>query len=169
MTKAVTAVAVLQLFEQGRFMLDDPAAYFIPVLKTLRVMDPNQTGADPNQPRTVPLERDITIRDLLCHRAGLGTWAGDMLLLSKYSTEDIVRRIRYIPPEYSFRAGYGYCNLLFITAGLIIEKVSGMSWDDFIRQRIFEPLGMNDSVTNARYFGTAPTSRDRMKTSKNQP
>jgi len=71
MTKALTSVAVLQLLEQGRFLLDEPAARFIPVLKTMRVMDPNQTGADPNQPRTVPLVRDITIRDLLRHTSGI--------------------------------------------------------------------------------------------------
>jgi CubicO group peptidase (beta-lactamase class C family) len=64
-----------------------------------------------------------------------------------------VRRLRHIPLEYSFRAGYGYSNLMFITAGLIIETVSGMSWDDFICQRIFEPLGIIDSVTNPRFFG----------------
>ena len=136
-TKSFTATAVGLLVQEGKLAWDDPVTKYLP---TFKMYDPHATEL-------------ITIRDLLCHRAGLGTWAGDMLLSSKYSTEEIVRRIRYIPPEYGFRAGYGYCNLLFITAGLIIEKVSGMSWDDFIQQRIFEPLGMTDSVTNARYFG----------------
>jgi len=136
-TKAFTATAMGLLVQDGKIAWDDPVTNYLP---TFKMYDPHASAL-------------ITIRDLLCHRAGLGTWAGDMLLSSKYSTEDIVRRIRYIPPEYSFRAGYGYCNLMFITAGLIIEKVSGMSWDDFIHQRIFEPLGMTDSVTNARYFG----------------
>jgi CubicO group peptidase (beta-lactamase class C family) len=136
-TKSFTATAMGLLVQEGRLAWDDPVTKYLPAFK---MYDPHATAL-------------ITVRDLLCHRAGLGTWAGDMLLSSKYSTEDIVRRIRYIPPEYSFRAGYGYCNLLFITAGFIIEQVSGMSWDDFIRQRIFEPLGMTDSVTNVRYFG----------------
>ncbi len=136
-TKSFTATAMGLLVQDGKVSWDDPVTQYLPDFK---MYDQHTTAL-------------ITIRDLLCHRAGLGTWAGDMLLSSKYSTEDIVRRIRYIPPEYGFRAGYGYCNLLFITAGYIIEKVSGISWDDFISQRIFEPLGMTDSVTNARYFG----------------
>ncbi len=136
-TKSFTATAMGLLVQDGKVSWDDPVTQYLPDFK---MYDQHTTAL-------------ITIRDLLCHRAGLGTWAGDMLLSSKYSTEDIVRRIRYIPPEYGFRAGYGYCNLLFITAGYIIERVSGISWDEFIRQRIFEPLGMIDSVTNARYFG----------------
>jgi CubicO group peptidase (beta-lactamase class C family) len=75
-----------------------------------------------------------------------------MLLLSNYSTEEIVRRLRHIPPAFSFRAGYGYSNLMFITAGLVIATVSGLSWDEFIRQRIFEPLGMTDSVPGAGFL-----------------
>ena len=136
-TKAFTATAMGLLVQDGKVAWDDPVTKYLPGFK---MYDPHTTEL-------------LTIRDLLCHRAGLGTWAGDMLLMSKYSTEEIVRRIRHIPPEYGFRAGYGYCNLLFITAGYVIETVSGLSWDDFIRQRIFEPLGMTDSVTNARLFG----------------
>jgi CubicO group peptidase (beta-lactamase class C family) len=135
-TKAFTATAMGLLVQDGKVAWDDPVTKYLP---TFRMYDPHTTQL-------------LTIRDLLCHRAGLGTWAGDMLLMSKYSTEDIVRRIRHIPPEYGFRDGYGYCNLLFVTAGHVIEQVSGMSWDDFIQQRIFEPLGMTDSVTNPRYL-----------------
>jgi CubicO group peptidase (beta-lactamase class C family) len=135
-TKAFTATAVGMLVQQGKLAWDDPVTKYLPEFK---LYDSHATEM-------------ITIRDLLCHRAGLGTWAGDLLLLSNYSTEEIVRRIHHIPPAYSFRAGYGYSNLMFITAGLIIQKVSGMSWDDFIRQNIFEPLGMTNSVTNPCYF-----------------
>ena len=136
-TKPFSATAMGLLVQDGKIAWDDPVTKYLPNFK---LYDPHATQL-------------ITIRDLLCHRAGLGTWAGDVLLLSRYSTEEIVRRIQHIPPAYSFRAGYGYSNLMFITAGLILEQVSGMSWDDFICQRIFEPLGMTDSVTNARYFG----------------
>jgi CubicO group peptidase (beta-lactamase class C family) len=113
-TKAFTVTAVGLLVQDGKLAWDDPVTKYIP---TFRLYDPHVTQL-------------ITIRDLLCHRAGLGTWAGDMLLLSSYPTEEIVRRLQYIPPAYSFRAGYGYSNLMFITAGLILEKVSGLSWDD---------------------------------------
>ena len=136
-TKAFTATAIGLLVQERKLAWDDPVTKYIPKFKL-------------NDPRATHL---ITIRDLLCHRSGLGTWAGDVLLLSSYSTEEVVRRLQHIQPEYSFRAGYGYSNLMFITAGLVIETVSGMSWDEFILQRIFEPLGMTDSVTNPRFFG----------------
>ena len=136
-TKAFTATAMGLLVQDGKLAWDDPVSRYLP---TFQLHDPHAGQL-------------ITIRDLLCHRSGLGTWAGDVLLLSSYPTEEIVRRLQYIPPEFSFRAGYGYSNLMFVTAGLVISTVSGMSWDDFIRQRIFEPLGMTDSVTNPRFFG----------------
>ncbi len=136
-TKAFTATAIGLLVQEGKLAWDEPVTKYIP---SFRLHNSHTTQL-------------MTIRDLLCHRSGLGTWAGDVLLLSSYSTEEVVRRLQHIPPEYSFRAGYGYSNLMFITAGLIIETVSGLSWDEFIRQRIFEPLGMTDSVTNPRFFG----------------
>jgi CubicO group peptidase (beta-lactamase class C family) len=135
-TKAFTATAIGVLVQEGKLAWDDPVTKYLP---DFQLYDSHTTQL-------------ITIRDLLCHRSGLGTWAGDVLLLSSYPTEEVVRRLRHIPPGYGFRAGYGYSNLMFITAGLVIEKVSGMSWDDFIRQRIFEPSGMTDSVTNPRYL-----------------
>jgi len=135
-TKAFTATAVGLLVQEGKLAWDDPVTKYIP---TFKLYDSNATQM-------------ITIRDLLCHRAGLGTWAGDVLLLSSYPTAEVVRRVQHIPPGYGFRAGYGYSNLMFITAGLVIETVSGMSWDNFIQQRIFEPLGMIDSITNPRYL-----------------
>ena len=135
-TKAFTATAMGLLVQQGKLGWDDPVTQFLP---DFRLYDPHTTQL-------------ITVRDLLCHRSGLGTWAGDVLLLSGYPTEEIVKRLRHIPPGYNFRAGYGYSNLMFITAGMVIETVSGMSWDDFIRTRLFEPLGMTDSVTNPRFL-----------------
>ncbi|MBP6210070.1 MAG: serine hydrolase [Anaerolineales bacterium] len=136
-TKAFTAAAVGLLVQEGKLAWDDPVTKYLPGFK---LYDHHATEL-------------MSIRDLLCHRSGLGTWAGDMLLLSNYATEEIVQRLRYIPPAYSFRAGYGYSNLMFITAGQVIAAVSGLSWDEFIQRRILEPLGMRDSVTNPRYFG----------------
>ena len=136
-TKAFTATAMGLLVRDGKLGWDDPVTKHLP---SFQLYDSHATQL-------------ITIRDLLCHRGGLGTWAGDMLQLSSYPVEEIVRRMQYIPPAYGFRAGYGYCNLMFIAAGLVISTVTGMSWDDFIRERIFEPLGMKDSVTSPLYFG----------------
>jgi CubicO group peptidase (beta-lactamase class C family) len=136
-TKAFTATAIGLLVQDGKLTWDDPVTKYLP---TFQLYDSHTTHL-------------LTIRDSLCHRSGLGTWAGDVLLLSSYPTEEVVRRLRHIPPDYGFRAGYGYSNLMFIAAGLIIETVSGMSWDDFIHRHIFAPLGMTDSVTNPCYFG----------------
>ncbi len=136
-TKAFTAMAIGLLVQDGKLAWDDLVTKYIP---TFQLYDSHASQL-------------MTVRDLLCHRGGLGTWAGDMLQLSTYSIDEILRRLRYIPPAYSFRAGYGYCNLMFITAGRLISSVSGLSWDDFIRERIFEPLGMQDSVTSPFYFG----------------
>ena len=136
-TKAFTAVGIGLLVQEGKLAWDDPVTKYLP---TFQLYDSRVTHL-------------ITIRDLLCHRGGLGSESGDVLLYSSYSTEEVVRRLRYIPPEYSFRAGFGYSSLMYLTAGLVISTVSGKSWDDYIRQRIFAPLGMTDSVTNSKYFG----------------
>jgi len=147
MTKAVTAVAVLQLFEQGHFMLDDPAAQWIPVLKNMRVMDPNQEGADSKTPRTVPLSRDMTIRDLLRHtsgiyggarytRAGLREWSGTL--------KGFVERLASVPlqcqPGTQFLYSYSTDVL-----GYLVEVVSGFALDQYCERHIFAPLGLSDT------------------------
>ncbi len=136
-TKAYTATAVGLLVQEGLLGWDDPVTKYLP---SFRLYDARATEM-------------LSVRDLLCHRAGLGTYAGDLLQMSNYPVEEVMERVRYIEPAYPFRAGYGYCNLLFIAAGRVIETVSGMSWDDFIRERLFKPLGFVESVTAPRFFG----------------
>src|SRR5512139_2813156 len=93
--------------------------------------------------------RKITIRDLLCHRGGLGTFQGDLTTFgSIYDRAENIRRIRFIEPAYDFRAGFGYSNLMYLVAGEIIPRVTGTSWDEFIEQRFFQPLGMSRSSTS---------------------
>jgi len=140
LTKAFTATAIGLLVQEGRLAWDDPVAKYLPAFLLYDIHS----------------SQLITIRDLLCHRAGLGSDSGEALLYSRYSPEEVLRRIRYIPPGYSFRAGFGYSSLMYIAAGKVISAVSGMSWDDYVRQHIFAPLGMTDSVTNSKYFGSDP-------------
>lgn len=132
-TKAFTATAIGLLVAEGKLGWDDPVSRY---LLEYALADPIASSA-------------VTVRDLLCHRAGLGTWNGDLLSFgSSYNREEIIRRLRYIPPAYPFRSGYGYCNLNFMAAGQIIPAVTGISWDDFMEQRILSPLGMTVTLTS---------------------
>jgi CubicO group peptidase (beta-lactamase class C family) len=92
-----------------------------------------------------------TIQDLLCHRVGLGTFSGDLLWYrSTLSPEDVIRRVKYLKPAYSFRAGFGYSNLMFITAGELTEQVTGQKWGDLVKQNVFTPLGMTRTITTTK-------------------
>ena len=95
--------------------------------------------------------RELRIRDLLSHRAGYRTFDGDLLWYgTNYSRKEIVERFGKLEPEYSFRIRYGYSNIMFIVAGEVIEAVAGKTWEEFVKERIFEPLGMkNSTVTNS--------------------
>ena len=128
-TKAMTAASIAMLVDEGKLKLDDRVTQYIP---ELQLYDPWVT-------------RELTIRDLLTHRSGLpGTdlfWASGW----KYSQADVIRRLRYIQPTASFRSEWQYHNVLYALNGMIIERVSGMPWEQFVRKRIFEPLGMNET------------------------
>jgi len=138
-TKAFTATAIGRLVQDGRISWDDPVLQYLP---EFQMYDPLVT-------------REITIRDLLCHRGGLGTFQGDLMSFgSIYDRAEIIRRIRFIEPAYDFRAGFGYSNLMFLTAGEIIPRVTELSWDEYINQQFFLPLGMDRSNTSDRAFET---------------
>lgn len=132
-TKAFTSAALAMLVDEGKITWDDPVTKHLP---SFQLYDPYVT-------------REMTIRDLLTHRSGLGLGAGDLLWWppTDYSREEIVRRFRYVRPATSFRSRYAYDNVLYMVAGQIVAAVSGKSWDDFIKERIFNPLGMTSSNT----------------------
>jgi CubicO group peptidase (beta-lactamase class C family) len=90
---------------------------------------------------------ELTVKDLLVHRSGLGLGAGDLLFwpASTLTRDEIVRRLRHLPIENSFRASYNYDNMLYMVAGEVVEAASGMSWESFVEERILEPAGMSDS------------------------
>jgi CubicO group peptidase (beta-lactamase class C family) len=133
-SKAFTAAALAILVDEGKINWDDPVIKHLP---GFQMYDPYVT-------------REITIRDLLTHRSGLGLGAGDLLWWPQttHSRDEIVRRIRFIKPATSFRSRYAYDNVLYLVAGQIIQSVTGKSWDDFIKERIFIPLGMTSSNTS---------------------
>ncbi|MCK4661414.1 MAG: serine hydrolase [Bacteroidales bacterium] len=132
-TKAFTSAAIAILIDEGKISLDDPVTKYIPYFK---LYAPYVT-------------KTMTVRDLLCHRSGLETFSGDLLWYgSSYSREEVIRRAKYLKPKYGFRSHYGYSNIMYLTAGEIIPVVTGISWDDFIEQRFFKPLGMKLSNTS---------------------
>ncbi len=131
MTKAFTATAMGMLVDDGLVRWDDRV---VDHLSEFVLYDPWVT-------------REARIRDLLSHRMGVDR--GDFLWFGTgYSRDDIVRHLRYLEPVAGFRTAYGYSNNMFITAGQLIAAVTGMSWDDVIRRRIFAPLGMASSSTS---------------------
>jgi CubicO group peptidase (beta-lactamase class C family) len=92
----------------------------------------------------------MTVRDLLVHRSGLPLGAGDLLQFptSDHTAEDVLHALPYFKPAKGFRAAYAYDNSLYIVAGVLLHRVSGQTWDQFVTSRIFEPLGMADAVSN---------------------
>lgn len=136
-SKAFTAACIGMLVDEGILQWEDKVIDYVP---WFRLHDPYAT-------------RELTIGDLLCHRSGLATFDGDLLWYgTDYSSEEVVRRIRELPLKNSFRSKYGYQNIMFITAGEVIKAVTGKTWGDFVRERIFEPLGMEHSTTSNTKF-----------------
>jgi len=135
-TKAFTAASLQMLAEEGKLKMDDRVIDHLP---WFQMSDPYVT-------------REMRVRDLLAHRSGLGLGAGDLLYWppTSYSTREVVERLRNVPLATSFRSAYAYDNILFAVATLVIEQVSGQSYADFIRDRIFNPVGMNESLVDMR-------------------
>jgi CubicO group peptidase (beta-lactamase class C family) len=137
-TKAFTTAALATLVDAGKLSWDDPVYQRLPGFV---MYDPY-------------VAHEMTIRDLLTHRSGMGLGEGDLLFWppSTYTREEIIYKLRFMKPASSFRSHYAYDNLLYMTAGQIIPAVTGVSWDDYIRQHIFAPLGMNNSnVSNTAF------------------
>lgn len=132
-SKAYTAAALATLVDQGKLNWDDKVKKYVPYLQ---LYNPFVT-------------ENLTIEDLLSHRVGFKTFSGDLLWYNTtYSRPEIIERMRYLEPIYGFRDGYGYSNLMFITAGEVIEQVSGKTWENYIQETFFRPLGMSRSYTS---------------------
>jgi CubicO group peptidase (beta-lactamase class C family) len=137
-TKAFTAAALGLLVDENKIHWDDKVSKYIP---EFRLYDQLAT-------------REMTIRDLLCHRSGLATGVGDLMHdpdSTDFTVKEIIYNLRYLKPRYSFRSKFAYDNNLYLVAGEVISRVSKMRWEDFIEQRIFKPLDMKNSA--ASYCG----------------
>ena len=130
-TKVFTAVALGLLVEEGKIEWDAPVTRHLP---WFQMWDPYVT-------------RELTVRDLLVHRSGLGLGAGDLLWWppSTYDRREIARRLRFIRPATSFRSAYAYDNVLYVVAGEVVEAMSGRTWEDFVASRILQKVGMASS------------------------
>ena len=130
-TKAFTATALGLLVEEGKLEWDAPVIRYLP---WFRLSNPYVTA-------------ELTVRDLLVHRSGLGLGAGDLLIWpgSNLNQRAIVERLANVPLATSFRSTYAYDNVLYLAAGELIEAVSGQTWHDFIKTRIVDKLGMKET------------------------
>jgi CubicO group peptidase (beta-lactamase class C family) len=149
--KAFTNAALATLVDAGKIKWDDKVIDHMP---DFRMWDPWVT-------------REMTIRDLLVHRSGLGLGEGDLLFVpnSDLSRKETVRRIRYLKPATSFRSGYAYDNILYMAAGQLIEEVSGETWERYIHDHVFAPLGMDHSTdTDAKFMANPDHARPHSRT-----
>ncbi len=133
-TKAFTCAALSILVEEGKLAWDDPVTKHLP---EFQMYDPWVT-------------REVTVRDLVTHRAGLGLGGGDLMWWppTTFTRREIVGRIRFVKPASSLRSRYAYNNVTFVAAGEVVAAAAGTSWDAFVRQRLLLPLGMSRSATS---------------------
>ncbi|MDH1884004.1 serine hydrolase [Empedobacter falsenii] len=134
-SKAFTAAALAILVDEGKIKWDDKVITHIPEFKMYNDY----------------VTKEFTIRDLLTHRSGLGLGAGDLMVWPdghNFTPKDIISNIQFLKPVSDFRVKYDYDNLLYIIAGVVIERVSGQSWTDFVTKRLLEPIGMTNTAAN---------------------
>lgn len=130
-TKAFTATALAMLQTQNKLSLDDKVTKYLPQFR----LENKQAG-----------EMAI-VRDLLCHRLGLQTFQGDFTFYNTdLSRDEIIKRLGKIKAPYPFRTKWGYTNSAFLTAGQIIPVVTGEPWEKYIKENIFAPLGMTNTL-----------------------
>jgi CubicO group peptidase (beta-lactamase class C family) len=137
-TKAFTAAAVGCLVADGALGWDDRVIDHLP---WFRLSDSWIT-------------RELTVRDLLCHRSGLATFAGDLLWYgTDYDEDEVFRRAAKLPITKRFRSEFGYQNILYAVAGRVVEKVSGKGFGAFLAERFFHPLGMDGTALGFAELG----------------
>ena len=134
-SKAFTSAALGMLVDEGKLKWDDKVRDYIPEFK---MYDPYVTDA-------------FTVRDLLTHRSGLGLGSGDLMFFpdgGNFTRAEMIHNLRYLKPVSEFRTKYDYDNNLYIVAGEVIAKISGLSWEEFVEQRIMKPIGFTTTKTS---------------------
>lgn len=140
-TKAFTATSLAMLDAEKKLSLDDKVTKWIPEFK----LDNKAAG------------EQAIIRDLLCHRIGFRTFQGDFTYwTSNLTREQVIEKMSHIKATYPFRTTWGYTNAAFLTAGQIIPRVTGMQWEDFVKQKLFDPLDMKNTLALSKDFPNAP-------------
>ncbi|MEO5629428.1 MAG: serine hydrolase [Thermomonas sp.] len=141
-TKAFTSAALAVLVDEGKIGWDDKVTDHLP---GFQMYDPWVT-------------REITVRDLLVHRSGLGLGAGDLLFVPRTNRTraEAVHAMRYIKPTTSFRSGYAYDNVLYMVVGQLIEAVSGQAWEVFMREHVLKPAGMTRTTSDEKDLFATP-------------
>ncbi len=132
-SKNMTAAALAILVDEGKLNWDDKVTDHIPWFE---LSDPWVTS-------------QVTVRDLLIHRVGVGRMLGNRLqFMTESSRDDVIRQMRYMDFEAPFRYKSVYSNVMYSVAGQLIEYIEGVSWDEFLINRLFKPLGMNNTTTS---------------------
>ena len=131
-SKGFTCFALAMMVDAGQLNWDDKVRKHIPEF----------------QLHDAWVTQEFTVRDLVTHRSGMGLGAGDLMFFpegSDFTVEDIIDNVKYLEPESSFRSEFAYNNNMFIIAGEVLKRVSGLSWEDFIETKIMKPVGMTSS------------------------
>lgn len=134
-SKAFTAAALGILVDEGKIDWNTKVIDIIPEFRLYNSF----------------VTEDFNIKDLLCHRSGLGLGAGDLMIWpdgADFKTNDIIHNLRFLKQVSSFRTKYDYDNLLYIVAGEVVNRASGISWEEFVESKIMKPLGMNHSAAS---------------------
>ncbi|MEY4931628.1 MAG: hypothetical protein RI909_2352 [Bacteroidota bacterium] len=124
-TKAMTAICMAMLVDEGKVKWNDPVINYLP---DFQLYDPYVT-------------RELKIRDLFTHNSGVGN-ADFFWSIMNVSSDEVLSKMNMVKPSYSLRSGFIYQNIFYLFAGKVIEKVSGQPWEEFIQKRLFQPLGM---------------------------
>lgn len=131
-SKGFTCFALAMMVDEGKLNWDDKVRKYIPEFQLYDAWVTEQ----------------FTVRDLVTHRSGMALGAGDLMFFPEgndFTVTDVISNVKYLKPETSFRSKFAYNNNMFVIAGEVLKRVSGLSWEEFIEQKIMKPVGMNNS------------------------